>query len=124
VTSVAMASDELTKSTVLYDLSTLDEMSRGNKVFYDKMINIFIDSSASTITDIQKALEANDYERVAKLVHRMKPSILNLNINSIVDEVKYLEQINASVDLDKVNQAIGKLFSTLNSVRESLLKLK
>ena len=88
------------------------------------MINIFIDSSASTIMDIQKALEANDYEKVAKLVHRMKPSILNLNINSIVDEVKYLEQINDSANQEKVNQAIAKLFSTLNFVRESLLKLK
>ncbi|GAB3336932.1 hypothetical protein GCM10027429_20820 [Marivirga atlantica] len=124
VASVAEANDEYTKPTALYDLSTLDEMSRGNKSFYNKMINIFIDSSASTITDIQKAIEANDYEKVAKLVHRMKPSILNLNIKSIVDEVKYLEQINTSANQEKVNKAIAKLFSTLNSVRESLLKLK
>jgi len=122
-TSSGKSLDEksIKNQTALYDLSTLEEMSRGNKQFYNKMINIFIDSSESTITDIEKALKSHDYDKVAKLVHRMKPSILNLNIHSIVSDVLYLEKIDSQADQAKVNESINRLFSTLNSVRESLL---
>jgi len=75
----------------LYDLSKLKEISRGNSEFVDKMINLFIEQVPAAVAEIQSAWLNNDFGQVKKVAHRIKPSIDNMGIHSLRDEIRRIE---------------------------------
>ena len=83
----------------LYDLSSLKSISRGNEVFMQKMVNIFCEQTPLMLRDIEAANLIHDLDRIRKIAHQMKPSIDNLNIVSIKQLVRDIEN-NTVDDLD------------------------
>jgi len=81
--------DEL--PTTLYDLSKLWDISRGKHSFVEKMVNIFITETANAVRDMKDAYEKNDVEKISSIAHKIKPSLYNLNINSIREDILKLE---------------------------------
>ena len=52
------------------------------------MLSIFIGQTETTIPLIQKAFDEKNYAEIAKLIHKIKPSIQAIGITSIESEVK------------------------------------
>jgi PAS domain S-box-containing protein len=77
----------------LYDLDSLNNLSRGNHDFVLKMIAIFNAQAIDTIGKVNRALESNDFIEVSKLIHKIKPSIEGIGVVSILEDVKLLEKI-------------------------------
>ena len=66
-----------------------------NPSFINKMIELFIKSSKEYLTNISLALSKNDLVSINQLAHQIKPALDLLNINSITQSIRDIE--NASV---------------------------
>jgi HPt (histidine-containing phosphotransfer) domain-containing protein len=106
----------------LYDLSKLWDISRGKQSFVEKMINIFITETANAVRDIKTAYEKNDIEKIGSIAHKIKPSLYNLNINSIREEILKLELLGkeeGAVEHD-LKTLVEKVENVLNAVIEKM----
>lgn len=97
----------------LYNLSSLNNLSRGNKEFVEKMISIFIDQAKITIEKVESAIENESFIDVSQLIHKIKPSIEGLGVISILEDVRILEKI-AKDSNDK--KQIEAIFSGIKEV--------
>ncbi|MEC4049263.1 PAS domain S-box protein [Flavobacterium sp. SUN046] len=104
----------------IYNLNSLNALSRGNDDFVIKMISIFIDQTKDTIIKVEEALNGNDFIEVSKLIHKIKPSVDGLGILSISNEIKLLEKI-AKETSDK-DQMVA-LFDVIKEVLSKVVVL-
>ena len=112
----------IVENQLLYNLTSLINLSRGNKDFVDKMISIFIIQTTETIEKVENAIEIKDFEEVSRLIHKIKPSIEGIGIVSIIEEVKLLEKVAAENNNKKL---IISLFNTIKFTLENvILQLK
>jgi len=117
------------KNEVLYDLKNLHTLSRGNDDFIQKMLSIFISQTQETIPLVEKAFDEGNNAEIARLIHKIKPSIEGIKIYSIREDVKNLE-ISAKeqkTELKELYPLFEKIKQTLNTViiqlQEELKKL-
>lgn len=109
-------------SKLLYNLKSLSELSRGDTAFISKMIVIFVEQMAKSIDSIDKAIAINDLSVMKKIMHKIKPSIENLSIDSIIDDIKHLEKISETDTIEKEQNLIvyQKVKETLKIVVQQL----
>jgi len=108
-------------SPALYSLSKLQEISRGNKAFIDKMIHLFIEQFPAACKEMTEAYSLDELAKVKSVAHRIKPMIDNLEITSITTEIRQIEKLagegKRSADLE---QYIRKLDRVISQVVEQL----
>ncbi|PJJ08298.1 PAS domain S-box-containing protein [Flavobacterium sp. 1] len=107
---VTLNENESLSNEKLYNLNSLNNLSRGNSEFVMKMVRLFIKQTVSEIENITNALAVDDFPEVSRLIHKIKPSVESLGITSILDEIKLLEKI-AKETTDK--EQIISLFSII-----------
>jgi len=115
---------ENTKQRPLYNLSKLEKIAKGNQPFIDKMIQLFIDQTPKSVTELKAAYKIGDYSKVKAIAHRIKPSIDTLSIDVLKHEIRAIEKnaelLKASEQTEKL---ISKLDTVINEVTHSLKQL-
>ncbi len=101
----------------LYDLSKLRDVSRGNEEFIQKMLQVFIRESVIAVEQIKEAYANNDIEKIKITAHRIKPSVHNMGINSLTEDILKLE----SFDITTNNKE--SLLSLINNLDEIINKV-
>jgi PAS domain S-box-containing protein len=105
----------------LYDLNKLLSIANGNHDFVKKMVNLFIEQVPISMDEIQTAYNHNDYERVAAIAHRIKPSIDNMGINSLKNEIRQIELLAATqLHSDELTKHIQHIDVVLKNVVKSI----
>jgi HPt (histidine-containing phosphotransfer) domain-containing protein len=113
---------EIPPTDRLYNLSSLNSLSRGNLEFIKKMVSIFIEQTTDVIDKVSIAINENDFNEVSRLIHKINPSVETVGITSIISELKLLEKI-AKETKDK--EQITALFGVIKKVLEkAILQLK
>ena len=102
----------------LYNLNSLHNLSRGNKDFVIKMVNIFINQTTEIISKIKEAIENEDFKTVSAMAHKLKPSVEGVGVLSILDEIRFLEKISKETN-DK--QQMKALFDSIQLVLEEVI---
>ncbi len=107
-----------------YDLSKLNEVSKGNQSFIEKMVGIFIESIPQALDDMVIALKEKDHVQVSKLAHRIKPNIDYLGMESIHLMAKDIELLGLSEDVshavleEKVHEMRHSLLNVIEKLKE------
>lgn len=115
--------DSKVNQVSLYSIEKLVEASRGNKLFVDKMISIFINQTKNAIDSINKAYKMRDYKMVGEIAHRIKPSIDNMCINVIKEDIRELEKIAIEDPLSsRMPELMNKIETVLADVVNDLSK--
>jgi HPt (histidine-containing phosphotransfer) domain-containing protein len=73
------------------DLSYLYKVSNGDKNFIQEITSTFLESTPKTLQDIQIQLQEKNWKQLAKVVHKIKPTITLLGIHSLKDKILQLE---------------------------------
>ena len=123
--TVTLAEKEIIKAggEKLFDLSKVEKISRGNKDFIKKMLQIFCKETLQSLQEIKTAREVNDYKKINDTAHKMKTSVSNLSINSIKEDVLQLEAFDIiKNDPAQLTELISKIDLVLNQVIEQLKK--
>ncbi len=107
--------------TKLYDLSKLNEISRGDKDFVKKMITLFVEQGKISLQQINDAHKINDFDTIHKTAHRLKPSIDNMGIVCLKKEIRDLEALaKKPISGNDLSSLIEHLNLTLTKVLEAL----
>ena len=105
-----------------YDLSSIIAISRGDNDFVQKMIDIFIEQTIEVCNEIENCIAVNNFIEISRLIHKIKPNIEGMGINSIYDEVRELERICENSN-DK--ERIQLLFVVVkNALMTAVIELK
>jgi PAS domain S-box-containing protein len=115
-TNIESHSGDLSKAK-LYDLTKLIEASRGNDVFVHKMVKLFITQAELSINQLNQSFQTGDFKVVKEVAHRFKPSIDNMGIHSLKQEIRSIESMaaeNPSAEL--LAQPIEHLSTVVNDV--------
>ena len=116
--SITVAPVKEQSNNGLYKLDMLEKISRGNEAFVNKMIDLFIQQTPSAVSEIKEAYEAGDFAKVKAVAHKMKPSIDNMEIVSLVSDIR---QIEALASQGKRSAELGILISKLDEVIEKVV---
>jgi PAS domain S-box-containing protein len=113
------------ENKILYDLTQLKEMSRGDESFVNKMLDIFNDLATQTIVQLNDSLEKKDICSIQKLAHKIKPSIDNMGIISLKDKIRQLEKFNSETkSISDLRVLVVEITFVLQSVIDSIITSK
>jgi PAS domain S-box-containing protein len=109
----------------LYNLKQLNVIANGDKKFVETMINMFINIAKTTISQLNEAFQNNDIEQIKKLSHKIKPSLDNLEINILYNEIRALESFNEKTGCpENLRTMVEFVTETLVKVIDDLLLSK
>lgn len=104
-----------------YSLSKLEEISRGNQVFMEKMLSLFLEQVPPAVKEIRASFSADNLEQVQALSHRLKPTLDNLCVEELRNEIRELEQLAKDRERnERMDELIGLLEDVIGSVAESI----
>jgi len=105
----------------LYDLSGLKAISRGNEAFIKKMVGIFLMETPPTVVEIEEAYKNQEWEKMGKLAHKIKPSIDNLHIHTLKSTIRTIESIGKENRTSpELPELIQELIQTIRLVSHKL----
>lgn len=78
-------------SEKLYDLSMVQAIAGGDTGFIKKMVQIFLDTMPPSVVQLQNELQAQNWDSLSKLAHKMKSTIDSMGINSLKDVIRTIE---------------------------------
>ena len=89
--------------------------------FIHKMVGLFINQIPESVVQMKEAYAQGDNNKLQKIAHRLKPSIHNMCIDSIKNEID--EMANGAViygKSEKLEQLLDKIDVVLTAVVEEL----
>jgi len=101
----------------LYDLSSLNALSRGNEPFIRKMVNLFCEQTPPLIGEMITAYLANDLEKMGALAHKVKPNFDILNIQLLKQDIRTIEKAG------KENEALPDLKELLEKIDKTIAQV-
>ncbi|MGL1886981.1 MAG: Hpt domain-containing protein [Reichenbachiella sp.] len=92
------------------DFSYLYEISDNDRDFIKDMLATIVKNTPQNIKEINQANEDGKWGEVGRLVHKLKPSILLMNIEELNTLIRALENnAKASKNLDDIKKQVTKL---------------
>lgn len=111
----------VTVSSQLYNLSFLENVSKGNREMLQQIILLFVDQAPAGVTRLKAAYHSHDFNEIGKIAHRMKPDIDNLEIISLKDDIRQIETLASQKQNGAVLEGlINKLDDTIMRVVHEL----
>lgn len=113
--------ESVSTATKLYNLDNLIEISRGNSNFIKKMLTLFIEQSHLTCIELEQLLTDNNFESISKTAHKIKPSIENLGISSLMLDIAILDKNNINDrEKEEIENSVQNVIKILKTVSEQL----
>lgn len=104
-----------------YNLSMLEELSMGDSAFVEKMIGIFIESSSHCLKQFNSLSRRGDIISIKKIAHQIKPSIQNMGIISIAQDLRTIENFkHKDYSIEKLKRHVANVTSVLSEVISQL----
>lgn len=99
----------------LYDLSMIQSVSGGDNAFIHKMILLFIETVPLNVQELVDATAHKNWDKVAKMAHKLKSTIDSMGIQTIHDEIRKVE-LNAKngEDLEKMPNRVRQVESVVS----------
>lgn len=108
----------------LYDLSSIKAISRGNDLFVEKMVNMFIDLVPAMVTEMEQHFLQNNLKAMSEVAHKIKPVVDNLGILIIKDPIRQIEKIGSlEISETSIPQLLSLIKLTIDQVA-ALLKIE
>jgi len=76
-----------------YELELIHKMCRGDEEKIAKMMAVFINQITQFIQDVRTAYSDNDFSRMERLVHKIKPTLTYFGTSTLEKEFLYLEDL-------------------------------
>ena len=88
-----------------YNLAQVHELADGEAVFVERVIRSFLLHMPPTIQQIQVAAKAGQWAQVAKLVHHIKPNLIQFGVAGISQPLQLLMELPPSGKTNKERSA-------------------
>ena len=104
---------------LLYDLTMVRQIGKGNPDFIGKMVTLFLDQLPNDIEKLKEHSDKAEWETLSKLAHRMKPSIEGMGIHSLKTIIRELEtrsRNNESISDTEMKKLVAFTCRTMEKV--------
>ena len=117
-----LVSEVKNTNVALYDISAIVKISRGNQAFVNRMLTLFVEKLPVQINELKNFYQLNDFEKLGKLAHQMKPSIDNMGIELLKPIIRDLEK---SVERqNSKQQIIDQIFEVEKITKDVIIDVK
>lgn len=114
----------------LYDLSLLENISKGKPEMMIEMLETFVARTDEELMQLKQCCLLKDWENSRKIVHKMKPSISYLGMKEIENKITNVQRIvkeeknyeNLDREIEYIEKLLKKSFSMLNNEIDNLKK--
>jgi HPt (histidine-containing phosphotransfer) domain-containing protein len=110
------------QSIKLYDLELIHKMCRGDEEKIRKMVEVFIDQISQSLQEINEAYSEEDYIRIEKLAHKIKPTLTYFGTSTLENELLCLEEL--AIKKAELSELELKIISFKNLTEEVVDKMK
>ena len=105
----------------LYDISKLQSI--GSEDFVKRMLKLFVAEVPSAAMNIKIAYDSTDFNTIKYLTHRIRPSIQNMGITHLQEDMVLIEQLAVKGQKDPdLKRRIDKMTNIIDQVGEQLRK--
>ena len=98
-----------------YDIYALGEMVNNDKSELKKLIDMFLDTTPDMLTEIEDQYSKANYERIGKLVHKMKPSVTLMRMGELTPLVPLIEDYE-NTPVEQLNRSIEKYLRSMKEI--------
>ncbi|HQR94954.1 MAG TPA: response regulator, partial [Sediminibacterium sp.] len=112
-------SNNYVEEGLLYDLTMVRQIGKGNPDFIGKMVTLFLEQLPSDISKLKEYSQKDEWESLSKLAHRMKPSIEGMGIHSLKTIIRELEtrsRNNESIHSSELKKMVAFTCETMEKV--------
>jgi HPt (histidine-containing phosphotransfer) domain-containing protein len=103
------------------NLKYLKSISRGDNGFVINTINSFIEQLADSLPEIEHQLINEDWEGLYTCIHRIKPGLDIMGIQSLKPTLTSIEKITSDkIDMQKLPDLVGEVKQTFKNVIQEL----
>ncbi|MEA1848797.1 PAS domain S-box protein [Chryseobacterium sp. MHB01] len=110
-------SDAVKARAVPYDLTGIQKLGQGDEAFIKKIITLFITQTQEMIPMIDLAFNNQNFTEIARLVHKLRPSVEAVGIASISEEMRELE-----VSAKEQSMESSKMYSLFEKIKNILIE--
>lgn len=111
------------KEPLLFNVEQLLKMGKNDQEFLKKMLRIYTNTMPETLDKMQVAFEQKEWAVIASLAHRIKASLAGMGVVSIADDIKKLEAIRDSQNVDE-NLVQILLCKVVATVEKSIVQIR
>jgi HPt (histidine-containing phosphotransfer) domain-containing protein len=105
----------------LYDLAHLTALANGDTAFLDQLISMFLNTVPLVLDNIRTALRNQQYDIIAKEVHKLKPQAQAMGIHSLSNLLPSIEMsVKNRLDVSKLSEMVAEMSLILNEVIKQL----
>ncbi len=85
------AAEEVKSVDAPVDLAYLKKVSNNNQEFIQEIVNTFLGTIPTTISDINLLVQEKNWVQLGKVIHKIKPTVTLMGIHHIKDKIQQLE---------------------------------
>jgi PAS domain S-box-containing protein len=99
----------------LYDLSMVQSVSGGDEGFIKKMVALFIETVPQNLDELNKAVQGENWDMVAKTAHKLKSTVDSMGIKSIKQEIRTVEaNAKQKIQVEEVPALVERIGSVIH----------
>lgn len=103
-----------------YDLTVLQNLTVGDAVFMQDMVNLFLEKTPAEVDAMLAAASEHDWKELAARAHKVKSTLRSMGVHSLSDKILSIEQDakhnENTADLPDRVTAFNELFRTVCTV--------
>ncbi|MEO6729777.1 MAG: response regulator [Ferruginibacter sp.] len=107
---------------LVFDLSALHQISRGNIGFVEKMVDMFMAQTPVLVKEMEAKFLAGDYVEMGNIAHKIKPVIDNMGIATLKETIREIEKKGKQSIQDESVPALLKTVKTIIGIAVDSLK--
>ncbi len=108
---------------MIYSLDKINEMAEGDQDFIDSVVSVFLEEVPDDLAALEKALEADDYQQVYQLAHKIKPNVDLLGMEQTRAAALEMETLGKSEsNMEEIKRIFPSLKADIHQVVSELKK--
>ena len=108
---------------MIYSLDKVQEMAEGDEEFIVSVISVFLEEVPQDLVGLEKALDAENYEQVYQLAHKIKPNVDLLGMEQTRAAALEIETLGKSAaNMSEIQQVFPNLKKDIEQVVSELKK--
>ncbi len=112
------------KDGKLVSLLYLQNATDNDEELIREILDIFLQDTKQELDKLQQAVTEDRWKDVGKIAHRLKSSMLNLDLEEISQELLSIEDsINKNTGLDEIKQRVMKIFDICQEVFQDVMDI-
>lgn len=108
---------------MIYSLDKINEMAEGDQDFINSVVSVFLEEVPEDLAALEKALEADDYQQVYQLAHKIKPNVDLLGMEQTRAAALEMETLGKSEsNMEEIKRIFPSLQADIHQVVSELQK--